>query len=398
MDKNNNIDKVNNIKNKINIYFTNKYPTTYPILGLSDNNLEQLVNKVILSSEKNNKLQPNDKKNLLKQNINNLISLIERKIKLKIYSENRIKNTINTNQFTLDPNVDVSYNQSYINNFNPKDIVGQTNLEKSQYENNNSNNIKNIKYNNLDANDIEQLVKSFALDKNTDKLNINLTNSHLKEINELLNKDDNILKERIDDINLLYEEEREFNYNIVIDSKDRDYNKYSSPNNFVIDFSPPSGTSDEINTGYINRAFGNIISCELLSLLILDTSEEEDSSDTGNTKIPYLLLDIEELGYNYEGTNDNLSKSFAILTDYNLISGYKHYFINSIHNTQTIKKVYNPRININKMTIKLKNADGSLYNFGSSNDDNTNTVIKLLFRITTLQKNLSTKFINKATY
>ena len=207
-----------------------------------------------------------------------------------------------------------------------------------------------------------------------------------------------ILKDRAEDLNLLYEEEREFDYNIVIDSKDRDFTKYGSPNNFVIDFSPPAGSASEINTGYVNRAFGNIIKCELINVIILDTSEEEDSTDSSGNKIPYLLLEIEELGGNYEGTNDVLSKSFAMLTNYILSSGYKHYLLSSVNSDSTTKKVYNPRINLNRMTIKLKKPDGSLYNFGSVNDANTDTVMKLSFRITTLQKNLGTKFINKATY
>jgi hypothetical protein len=383
--------RLDRILTKINSYFNNKYPTTYPIIGLSEKDVKQLITKVLNVSD-SHKGNVTEKKQLLSQNINNLISIIEKKVKSSVYSENRINRTVNTNQYTLDPQVDI-LSKGYTDDFKPKNLVGDGGMEKANV----STDLKNKTYDNLNATDLDTIVKSYSLDKDTDKQNVSLTSGHLDEINKLLNKEDNILKDR-EDLNLLYEEEREFDYNIVIDSKDRDYSKFTSPNSFVIDFSPPSGSSSEINTGYVNRAFGNIIRCELINVIMLDTSEEEDSSDTSGSKIPYLLLEIEELGGNYEGTNDVLSKSFAMLTNYTLSSGYKHYLLNSVNSDYTIKKVYNPRINLNRMTIKLKKPDGSIYNFGAINDANTDTVIKLSFRITTLQKNLGTKFINKATY
>ena len=383
--------RLDKILNKVNGYFNNKYPTTYPIIGLGENELKQLVSKVLKTTD-SHKGDITSKKQLLSQNINNLISLIERKINTSVYSENRNNRTVNTNQYTLDPQVDIA-SKGYIDDFKPKKLVGDGGMEKKNV----STDLKTKTYNNLNSTDLDAIVKSYSLDKNTDKQNISLTSGHLDKINKIINKEDNILKER-ENLNLLYEEEREFAYNIVIDSKDRDYNKYSSPNEFVIDFSPPSGSSSEINTGYINRAFGNIIRCELINVIILDTSEEEDSTDSSGNKIPYILLEVEELGSNYEGTNDNLSRSFAMLTNYTLRSGYKHYLLNSVNSDSTIKKIYNPRISLNRMTIKLKKPDGTLYNFGAINESNTSTVIKLTFRIITLQKNLGTKFINKATY
>ena len=210
----------------------------------------------------------------------------------------------------------------------------------------------------------------------------------------------NILRSEFKD--LLSPEERPFIYNIVIDSKDRDFAKYASASSFVIDFSPPEsqGGIGNINTGYISTAFGNIISCELLDIILLDTSAECDASDSAGsgTAPPYIILEIPELGTNYYGTNDNLSRCFATLTSYHLQDGYKHYNINGENSNHTIMKVYNPRINLNRMTIRLKMPDGSLYSFGADGNTSTKTVFKMSFRITTLQKNLSTGFINKALY
>jgi len=388
----NNDNRINTILNKMNNYFTNKYPTTYPIIGLSETDLKRLITKTIISTENktSNTLNANDNKQMLTQNINNLISIIERKITKKIYSENRQNKNLDTNKFTLDPKIDNS-NKSYNEDFHPKDLVGSTDMDKDTLSS--GKNIKDINYNNLSSNELNNIIKSYNLDKNSDKVNISLTSSHLEYINKLLNKPDEILKDR-DSMNLLYEEEREFDYNIVIDSKDRDYVKYKSPNNFVIDFNPAQGNDDEINIGYINKKIVNVIKCELISIIILDTRQENDSSDKTNPINPYLLLEIHELGGNYEGTNDELNKSFAILTNFSIVNGYKHFSINSVNSDYMIKKLYNPRININKMTIKLKNPDGTLYNFGNVNENNTNTVFKLSFRFTTLQKNLGTNFIN----
>lgn len=387
-----NIDLTERMKKKIDTYFNNKYPTTYPIMGLTTENLSTLIEKTInITNKTSNNLNKQDKQNILSQNLNNLISLIEQKIKTKMYTENRLNKSINVNNLSMDENIKIPY-ADYSTSFSSKAMVGNLNTEKS-----NSLNEKRTTFNGLTSKELDAVMLSMTNDNDVNKINVSLKEGHISEMKDKLDED-NILKTRSKDLDLLYEEEREFNYNIVIDSKDRDYNKFISPNSFVIDFSPPSGSDSEINTGYINKAFGNIIRCELLSVILLDTTEEEDSTDSTGSIFPYLLLDIQELGSNYEGTNDELSRTFAILTTYKNINGYKHYVLNSVNSDTTIKKVYNPRINLNRITIKLKQPNGTLYNFGNVNNENKNTVIKLTFRITTLQKNLGTKFINKAIY
>ena len=387
-----NIDLKERMKKKLDTYFTNKYPTTYPIIGLSSKNLDTLIEKTINITNKNGaNLNQKEKHTILSQNLNNLIAIIEKKIKTKMYTENRLNKSINTNKLTIDDSAKIPY-ADYSTTFSNKTMVGNLNTEKNANLEE-----KRKTFNGLTPKEIDTVMLSMTKNNDDNKVNISLKEGHISEIKDKL-EEDNILKTRDNNLDLLYEEDREFNYNIVIDSKDRDYNKFTSPNNFVIDFSPPAGTANEINMGYINRAFGNIIRCELLSVILLDTTEEEDSTDSSGSKFPYLLLDIQELGNNYEGTNDELSKTFAMLTTYQNVNGYKHYVLNSVNSDTTIKKIYNPRINLNRVTIKLKKPDGTLYNFGKINDENKETVIKLTFRITTLQKNLGTKFFNKANY
>ena len=123
--------RLNKIIKKVNGYFNNKYPTTYPIIGLSEANLKQLVTKVLKTTD-SHKGDITSKKQLLSQNINNLISLIERKINTSVYSENRNNRVVNTNQYTLDPQVDMS-SKGYVDDFKPKSLVGDGGFEKSKW-------------------------------------------------------------------------------------------------------------------------------------------------------------------------------------------------------------------------------------------------------------------------
>jgi hypothetical protein len=339
------------ISTKIINYFHTKFPETYQLSGFKDKDIETLVGRIYASD--------GDKK----QKVNNLISVLERKINEKIYSENRQRRVVNTNQYTMDPEVDVKYS-TYVD----KPFSAEPSIDIS-------NNATN--YAKLFEIDPESVLNSAGVEKT------NLLRTQFKDPME--------------------PEERPFVYNIIIDSKDRDRVKYPNPASFVIDFSPPEsqgGSVGDINKGYISTAFGNIISCELLDITLLDTSVECDSSDSAGSGniFPYIILDLPELGTNYYGTNDELNRSFATLTTYETHNGYKHYNINAINSNQTITKVYNPRINLNRLSIRLKLPDGTLYSFGSVNNSATETVFKLSFRITTLQKNLATSFINKALY
>ena len=69
------------------------------------------------------------------------------------------------------------------------------------------------------------------------------------------------------------------------------------------------------------------------------------------------------------------------------------------HADSSVIKIYNPRINLNKITTKLLLPDGSLFNFGSAfTNDTSNTVISVSFRISTIQRNLATQYLDKATH
>jgi hypothetical protein len=136
-----------------------------------------------------------------------------------------------------------------------------------------------------------------------------------------------------------------------------------------------------------------------MNVIIRDVSDQSDSSDAGSASYPYLLLQFDELQTNYFGTNNNITRSFALLADYSLIGKYRYYRIMGDTSENTVSRVYNPRINLNKITTRLLLPDGTPFNFGSAfTDDTSNTCITMSFRFTTIQKNLATQFINKATY
>jgi len=215
------------------------------------------------------------------------------------------------------------------------------------------------------------------------------------------------IRDRERQTDMMIPEIREYDYYVVINSNDRNTNIFVAPNNFVIDFAPsspaplpptaPPGSVKDTRIGYIERNFHNIKSCELMNVIIRDTSDQPDSSDANGASYPYLLLEFDELERNYYGTNDYLSKAFAILTDYTTVGKYKYYRMVGDSSENTVTRVYNPRINLNKITTKLLLPNGTPFNFGSANNNDTsNSCISFGLREVTIQKNLATQYITNA--
>ena len=405
---NNNIVLVNKIKNKVIKYFNDKYPTTFPTIGISDDNLQSIISNIL--QKNNNKNNDN-----LKIKVNNLISIFERKIKEKIYSENRQNNTVNTNKFTLDPNVDISYKDYVNSNFNPyNDLENNGNNPNNQNNRNNQNNQNNknnnknnsINTNKDDKNNMDRNLNKYDETNNYEEIYKNnikkLVNQKVLDSGESIEFNEyHLQKANIEnklnkkDIDLLYTEERFFDYNIVLDSKDRDTTKYTNPAEFEIDFG--GNTSDGGNSCKIDTVYGNIESIELLHVII--------RNHTNILSLPYLLLELKELGSNFNGTNNDLKSTFAILSKYETIGtidgdnnnpGFNHYEKISNNADTQVKKIFNPRINLSKLTIRLKNPSGEIITFDDDTNDLTSTVVSIGLRITTVQKNMGTNFINKA--
>lgn len=356
-----------NISSKIFNHFSTKYPATFIHTGLDEKKILQIV-------ESTNNLNQNS--------IKKIIEIIDRKITETTYQNNRKDKTYETSKLKTDTVVNINIDK-YLNNFNPL------------LNSNNEGNVENISL----SNDNQILENVVGADSRT---NIKTDLNNLSNYNTIRKDENNPfsenfpLKDREKD--MLSEETKEFNYYIVIDSKDRNREKDPSPNNFSIEFSPSSSDQFATSNGYVERGFGNISKIEILDVIVLDTSCLNDSSDANNGSFPYLLLNFDEFKGDFYGTNNDITRSFAVLKDYSKKGSYRYYNLVGNAADVTLKKEFNPRINLNKLTTRILLPDGSNFNFGSSSDSTSNSVVNITMKVTTLQKNLSTQFINKATY
>ena len=345
---------INNITDKLFKHFKNKYPSTIDASGFNKSTIKIIIERIMNNDNFNEKT------------INKIIEIIDHKFKMTINSDNRKGKNYNTNSFSMDEETKISVDK-YLENYTNKVTILSDNGVSGEKA--------------LEA----DLPKTMAPMNDTIKI----------EKPEPFNEDFPI-RDREKQIDMLNSETREYCYYVVINSNDRNIVKSPNPNEFVIEFAPaPSGDSPQ--TGYIDKAFHNIKACELLNVAILDTSGESDSSVATPASFPYLLLQFDELQTNYYGSNSNLSKAFAILTDFTKTGNYKYYKLLGVDSESNIYKVYNPRINLTKLTTRLLLPDGTPFNFGATHtNDTSNSCITFSLRLTTIQKTLSTSFLNSA--
>jgi hypothetical protein len=346
---------IEKISDKIFNHFKIKYPTTIEASGFNIKTISQVVGQIIKRGG-----------NLDERGISKIIDIIDHKFKTTIHSQNRqgVQYDTTTN-FAMDKGAHISIDK-YLENYTNKVSIL------------------------LDSDKAVAAELPKNMGPSTDMTNITKPEPF---------SEDFPIRDRERQTDLMVPEVRAYDYYITIDSKDRDPTKYPDPNEFVIDFSPAPPAAGETRKGYIDRGFGNIKSCELMNVVIRDTSTQSDSSDAGGISYPYLLLQFDELQNNFFGTNDNISRTFAILAEYNKIGDFKYYRLFGDSSENTVIRVYNPRINLNKITTRLLLPNGTLFNFGSAfTNDTSNTCITTSFRMTTIQKNLATQFIDKATY
>jgi len=345
---------ITKVSDKIYTHFKNKYPSTIDASGFNKNTITTIINQSIKKAPLNEK------------SINKIIEIIDLKFKMTINSDNRKGSQYNTNSFSMDEESKISVD-TYLENYTNKVTILSDNGVSGEKA--------------LEA----DLPKTMAPLNDTIKI----------EKPEPFSEDFPI-RDREKQTDMLNSETREYYYYVVINSNDRNIVKSPNPNEFVIEFAPaPSGDSPQ--SGYVDKAFHNIKACELLNVSILDTSGEGDSSVATPASFPYLLLQFDELQTNYYGTNSNLSKAFAILTDYTKTGNYKYYKLLGESSESNIYKVYNPRINLTKLTTRLLLPDGTPFNFGATHtNDTSNSCITFGLRLTTIQKTLSTSFLNNA--
>ena len=341
---------IEKVSEKIYGHFKNKYPTTIDASGFNKNTIISIVEKASQTEQLNEK------------SIGKIIDILDHKFKMTINSNNRQGTQYDTTTFSMDENSKIPM-EKFLENYTNK-VAILVDSDKA-----------------IEA----ELPKNMS--PATDMVKITPPEPF---------SEDFPIRDRDKQTDMMTPIVREYDYYVAINSNDRNIVKNPEPNNFTIEFAPaPSGDSPQV--GYVDRTFHNVKACDLLSVVILDTSTQVDSSDAGGKSYPYLLLQLDELQNNFYGTNANMSKSFGILTDYSKTGNYKYYSIVGNLSDETIFKVYNPRINLSKLTTRLLLPDGTPFNFGSAyNNDTSNSCITFAFRVTTIQKNLSTQFMNSA--
>ena len=94
-----------------------------------------------------------------------------------------------------------------------------------------------------------------------------------------------------------------------------------------------------------------------------------------------------------------MTKSFAILKNFTTQNGFKYYkLVGDTMTNEGIIKVFEPRISLSKMTVRVMTPDGTAFNFGDANDSNATTVNYFLFKVKTAQKRLTTQFMEQGTF
>ena len=192
----------------------------------------------------------------------------------------------------------------------------------------------------------------------------------------------------------------EKSYNIVVNSKYRDLAIYSNTNFFQFKFSPSSSNFlyknyfDKNNvliireknivvgdnsSNNIGEIYDNIISIELKTIIVPTHTYEYFTTDINNNKglsifnDNYLLLEVPEIRGPYQGGGNSIIRnSFAKLNLQNSIvqagdlinNPLIQPFTNLLIEDQYFK--YSPVTHgkVDKMTLKLLNKNGRIYNFG----------------------------------
>ncbi len=181
-------------------------------------------------------------------------------------------------------------------------------------------------------------------------------------------------------------------YNVLIDSKDRNKSYWPNANPFQFQLGPSSISGDpniDISNS-IERRFSEIHALTIKRIIIPDYTVEYSEV------YPYLLLKINELDSNINGTNNVMNNCFGYLTMPTSINGYLYFnyeenvdavtnYIQESHMT----KIFSPRIELSKITVNILNPSGEVITFL----DDKSVVIEL--QIICLKKELENTLLTK---
>ena len=180
-------------------------------------------------------------------------------------------------------------------------------------------------------------------------------------------------------------------YTVFIDSKDRNVSYWQYPNPFQFPLGPSTISGVDLsNHSSINRSFSEIQAVSIKKIIIPNNSTI--------TELPYLLLRINELGSNINGTNDVMNNCFGYLSEPTTTTSNHLYYsfndsIDAITNyiqESQMTKIFSPRIELSKITINILNPEGNIIDMTEADDQ---VIIEL--QIVCLKKDLENNFILK---
>ena len=145
---------------------------------------------------------------------------------------------------------------------------------------------------------------------------------------------------------------------VLIDSKDRNKDRWPNTNPFQFNLGPSSvnlTSSDQHNSVY--RSFADVHAITVKKIILPQNL----------IRHPYLLLVINELGPNVNGTNDEMNTAYGHLTNPSIIGDYAHFTYDEsfesvieMGRTTHMTKIFTPRIEVSKLTFCIQTPDGSV--------------------------------------
>lgn len=201
-----------------------------------------------------------------------------------------------------------------------------------------------------------------------------------------LKEQDKLFKSKTVDIpkpNSRLNDEKEIvtkNYNITIESKDINKDKYPNSYSFQISFNNDMEITEK--DVKINLNLLRITEFELTEVIL-------KNNNILNFDKPYIFLELQEIGNINNGTNHNINNYFIKLNLDEKYNDNKFIFFN-FNNIESTKK-FNPSISLNKLTIKLRDYDGN--ELISNDTEELISNLSISFNIKVLTKNFTSNLI-----
>tara|TARA_B100001123_G_C15319716_1_gene1027477 strand:+ start:88 stop:1215 length:1128 start_codon:yes stop_codon:yes gene_type:complete len=260
------------------------------------------------------------------------------------------------------------------------DVSNDTDSSNNDMNETNKYNINTYLREDVNYEDSDSNTSTDVIDYESDYTSVRLTeiNEHKDDpspLEHLYNSDNDNLK-----IDLFEKDIVEQDYFIIIE------NAYKDTDGTFTIFDPNS----TVKTVLLDKTYNNVCKIDLIESVVKVNSGNSYETDPSGT--PFIYLEVDELGSNYDSNNYNVAKAFKILSYYvELNSGtlFKHYTELDNH----VTKYLNPRKSISSLTLRFKKPDGT--NFTFSGSAITTATYWLTFKITCFERRLKTKYLDK---